>query len=100
MDDAELGSDEQVLARAQMVRIKSVVFEGMLTSKRIILIDKIKGLLPRKTIPLATIKDVKSGENAAREQVITLTIVNKTGDARQMVLTFDRRDCRRVRERG
>ncbi|MFZ1898307.1 hypothetical protein [Methanoregula sp.] len=90
MDDAELGSDEQVLARAQMVRIKSVVFEGMLTSKRIILIDKIKGLLPRKTIPLATIKDVKSGENAAREQVITLTIVNKTGDARQMVLTFDR----------
>jgi hypothetical protein len=90
MDDVELGSDEKVLAHRATVRIKSVVFEGVLTSKRIILADKIKGLLPRKTIPLATIKDVKSEENAAREQVITLTLVNKTGDARQMVLTFDR----------
>ena len=48
MDDAELGSDEKVLARAQMIRIKSVVFEGILTSRRIILIDKIKGLLPQE----------------------------------------------------
>ena len=79
MDDPELGSDEKVLARAQMVRVKSIVIEAVLTSRRIILADKIKGLLPRKEIPLTTIKIVKPGENAIREQVITFTILTNTG---------------------
>jgi hypothetical protein len=90
MDDPEPGSDEQVLARAQMVRIKSVLFEAVLTSKRIILIDRIKDLHPKKNIPLTTIKDFKPGENASREQVITFTLLTNTGDTRQMVITFDR----------
>ena len=90
MDNPELGSDEKVLARAQMVRVKSIVIEAVLTSRRIILADKIKGLLPRKEIPLTTIKIVKPGENAIREQVITFTILTNTGDTRQMVLTFSR----------
>jgi hypothetical protein len=90
MDDPELGSDEKVLARADMVRVKSIVIEAILTSRRIILADKIKGLLPRKEIPLTTIKNVKPGENAIREQVITFTILTNTGDSRQMVLTFSR----------
>jgi hypothetical protein len=90
MDDPELGSDEKVLARADMVRVKSIVIEAVLTSRRIILADKIKGLLPRKEIPLTTIKNVKPGENAIREQVITFMILTNTGDSRQMVLTFSR----------
>ena len=73
-----------------MVRVKSIVIEAVLTSRRIILADKIKGLLPRKEIPLITIKIVKPGENAIREQVITFTILTNTGDTRQMVLTFSR----------
>ena len=90
MDDPELGSDERVLARAHMVRIKSVLFEAVLTSKRIILVDKIKSRIPTKNILLTTIKDVKPGENAIRDQVITFTILTNTGDTRQMVLTFSR----------
>ena len=90
MDDPELGSDEKVLARAPAVHVKSISFEAVLTSKRIILVDRIKNLLPPKEIPLATLKDVEPGENAIREQVITLTILTKTGDTRQMVLTFSR----------
>ena len=90
MDDPEPGSDEKVLARAHMVRVKSIVIEAVLTSRRIILADKMKGLLPRKDIPLTTVKEVRPGENAIREQVITFTILTNTGDTRQMVLTFSR----------
>ncbi len=90
MDDPELGSDERVLARAHMVRIKSVLFEAVLTSKRIILVDKIKSRIPTKNILLTTIKDVKPGENAIRDQVITFTILTNAGDTRQIVLTFSR----------
>jgi hypothetical protein len=90
MNDPELGRDEEVLARAQAVHVKSISFEAVLTSKRIILVDKIKNLLPPKEIPLATLKDVEPGENAIRDQIMTLTIFTKTGDTRQMVLTFSR----------
>jgi hypothetical protein len=90
MVDPEPGSDEQVLTRAYTVRIKSVLFEAVLTSKRIILIDKIKDHHPQKNILLSTIKEVKLGENATREQVITFTLLTNTGDTRQMVLTVDR----------
>jgi hypothetical protein len=90
MDDPELGSDEKVLARAHAVHVKSISFEAVLTSKRIILVDRIKNLLPPKEILLATLKDVEPGENAIRDQIITLTIFTKTSDIRQMVLTFSR----------
>ncbi|MGD0534022.1 MAG: zinc-ribbon domain-containing protein [Methanoregula sp.] len=90
MDDPELGSDERVLARAHMVRIKSVLFEAVLTNKRIILVDKIKSRIPTKNILLTTVKDAKPGENAIRDQVITFTILTNTGDTRQIILTFSR----------
>ncbi len=48
MDNLELGSDEQVLVPAQMVHIKSALFEAVLTSKRIILVDRIKDLHPEE----------------------------------------------------
>jgi hypothetical protein len=90
MDDPELRNDEKVLARAHMVRIKSMLFEAVLTNKRIILMDKVKNLLPQKDIPLTTINDIKPGEDAIRDQIITLTILTNAGDKRKMVLTFSR----------
>jgi len=90
MDDPVLGSGESVLARAEAVHVKSISFEAVLTNRRIILVDRIKNILPPKEIPLATLKDVKPDENAIRDQIITLTILTKTGDPRQMVLTFSR----------
>ena len=52
MGDPELRSDEKVLARTPGVYVKSIPFEGILTNKRIILIDRAKNLLPPKEIPL------------------------------------------------
>ncbi len=90
MGDPDLRSDETVLVRTQEVYVKSIPFEGILTNKRIVLVDRAKNLLPPKEIPLATIKDVEGGENANRDPVVTVTVITRTGETRQMVLTFSR----------
>jgi hypothetical protein len=100
MGDPEFRSDEKVFVRTQGVYVKSIPFEGILTNKRIILIDRAKNLLPPKEIPLVTIKEVESGENAIRDQIITLSVMAKTGETRQMILTFSRQaGGNRVKER-
>ena len=100
MGDPELRSDEKVLVRTPGVYVKSIPFEGILTNKRIILIDRAKNLLPPKEIPLITIKEVETGENAIRDQIITLSIMARTGETRQMILTFSRQaGGNRIKER-
>ena len=100
MADPELRSDEKVLVRTQGVYVKSIPFEGILTNKRIILIDRVKNILPPKEIPLVTIKEVESGENAIRDQIIILSVIAKTGETRQMILTFSRQaGGNRIKER-
>jgi hypothetical protein len=100
MADPELRSDEKVLIRTQGVYVKSIPFEGILTNKRIILIDRAKNLLPPKEIPLVTIKEVESGENAIRDQIIMLSVMAKIGEMRQMILTFSREaGGNRIKER-
>ncbi len=100
MGDPELRSDEKVLVRTPGVYVKSIPFEGILTNKRIILIDRAKNLLPPKEIPLITIKEVESGENAIRDQIVTLSVMAKTGETRQMILTFSRQaGGNRIKER-
>jgi hypothetical protein len=100
MGDPELRSDEKVLVRTPGVYVKSIPFEGILTNKRIILIDRAKNLLPPKEIPLVTIKEVEPGENAIRDQIITLSVMAKTGETRQMILTFSRQaGGNRIKER-
>ncbi|MDO9325069.1 MAG: zinc-ribbon domain-containing protein [Methanoregula sp.] len=88
MGDPDLRSDETVIVRTQGVFVKSIPFEGIITNKRIILIDRAKNLLPPKEIPLATVKDVEGGENSIYDPVVTVTVITRTGDTRQMVLTF------------
>jgi len=101
MSDPELRSDETILLRTPGVFVKSIAFEGYLTNKRIILIDRVKNLLPQKEIPLVTIKDIEVGENAIRDQIITLSILAKNGETRQMILTFSRQTGgNRIRERN
>lgn len=100
MGDPELSSDENVLVRTPGIYVKSIPFEGILTNKRIILIDRAKNLLPPREIPLVTINEVESGENAIRDQIITLSVTAKTGETRQMVLTFSRQaGGNRIKER-
>ena len=101
MGDPELRSDETVLLRTPGVYVKSIPFEGVLTNKRIILIDRVKNLLPQKEIPLVTIKGIEPGENAIRDQVITLSVLARSGETRQMILTFSRQTGgNRIRERN
>ena len=100
MGDPEIRSDEKVLMRTQGVHVKSIPFEGILTNRRIILVDRAKNILPPKEIPLGTIRDVETGENAIRDLTLTISITAKTGETRQMILTFSRQDGGdRTRER-
>ncbi len=100
MGDPELRSDESVLLRTQGIYVKSIPFEGILTNKRIILVDRTTNLLPQKEIPLVTLKDFQAGENAIRDQIITLSVLARTGETRQMILTFSRQaGGNRIKER-
>ena len=100
MGDPELRSDESIILRTEGIFVKSIPFEGILTNKRIILVDRVKNLLPQKEIPLVTIRDVEVGENAIRDQIISLSVLSKTGETRQMILTFSRQTGgNRIRER-
>ena len=100
MDDPELQGDEQILIRTQGVHVKSISFEAILTNKGIILVDRLKNLLPPKEIPLTTIQSIEPGENAIRDLTITLGVITKAGGARQMVLTFSREGGgNRIKER-
>jgi hypothetical protein len=100
MGDPEIRNDEKVLVRTPGVYVKSIPFEGILTNKRVILVDRAKNLLPPKEIPFATIKDVETGENAIRDQILTLSVMAKTGETRQMILTFSRQEGgNRIKER-
>ncbi len=100
MGDPELRSDESVILRTDGIFVKSIPFEGILTNKRLILVDKAKNLLPQKEIPLVTIRDIEPGENAIRDQIITLSVLSRSGDTRQMILTFSRQaGGNRIRER-
>ena len=100
MGDPEIRSDEKVLMRTQGVHVKSIPFEGILTNRRIILVDRAKNILPPKEIPLGTVRDVETGENAIRDLTLTISIIAKTGETRQMILTFSRQDGGdRTRER-
>jgi hypothetical protein len=100
MGDPEIRSDEKVLMRTQGVHVKSIPFEGILTNRRIILVDRAKNILPPKEIPLGTVRDVETGENSIHDLTLTISIIAKTGETRQMILTFSRQDGGdRTRER-
>lgn len=90
MSYPELYSDESVVLQAQNVKVKSVSFEVVLTTRRLVLIDTKKNSLPPQEINLATLKDVESGENAIRDPTITISIITISGNTRQMVLTFSK----------
>lgn len=100
MSYPELYSDERVVLQAQNVKVKSVLFEVVLTTRRLVLIDTKKNSIPPQEINLATLKDVESGENAIRDPTLTVSIITISGNTRQMVLTFSktsggerRREC-------
>ncbi|PKG31993.1 hypothetical protein, partial [Methanoregula sp.] len=85
-----LYSDESIVLNAQNVKVKSVSFEAVLTTRRLILVDSKKHLIAPQEILLATLRDIEAGENAIRDPTITLSIITTTGATRQMILTFSK----------
>jgi len=90
MGDPDMHSEESIVIRTPNVFVKSIPFEAILTNKRIILVDRKKDLIPSKDILLAAIRNIGPGENAIRDQIISLSIITSTGETRQVVLTFSR----------
>ncbi|MFA6333562.1 MAG: zinc-ribbon domain-containing protein [Methanoregula sp.] len=90
MGDPDLNSGEQVLLRTPGILVKSIPFEGILTDRRIILVDRAKNIIPTRDVPFSTIQYVESGENAIRDPVLTIAVTGSSGESRQMVLTFSR----------
>lgn len=86
----DLYQDEQKLLEAQNIKVKSVSFNAVLTSRRLVLIDSKRQKLPPQEILLATVRSVESGENAIRDPTITLSIITNTGKTRQMIMTFSK----------
>ncbi len=86
----ELYHDETIILQAHNIKVKSVVFDAVLTNNRLILIDSKKGLIPPQEILLPAISTVDGGENAIRDPILTFTIIAKGSTARQMILTFPR----------
>lgn len=86
----ELDLDESIILEAQNVKYKSISFDARLTNRRIILIDNKKNIIPPHEILLATIWNVEAGENAIRDHLLSLTVINNAGEKDQIVLTFPR----------
>jgi hypothetical protein len=86
----DLYSDESVVLNAQNIKVKSVSFEAVLTTRRLILVDSKKHLIAPQEILLATLRDIEVGENAIRDPTIMLSIITNTGATRQMILTFSK----------
>ncbi|MCK9580737.1 MAG: zinc ribbon domain-containing protein [Methanoregula sp.] len=94
-----LYNDESIILETKNVKVKSVTFEAILTSRRLILTDSKKQTMPPQEILLATLKNVDSGENAIRDPTITLSIITNTGTTRQMILTFSSKTSSGERKR-
>ena len=86
----DLYSDESVVLNTQNIKVKSVSFEAVLTTRRLILVDSKKHLIAPQEILLATLRDIEVGENAIRDPTIMLSIITNSGATRQMILTFSK----------
>jgi hypothetical protein len=97
----DLSSDESIILTTQNVIVKSVPFEAILTSRRLVLINSRERHQPPIEIPLSAIRNFESGENGIRDPTITLTISTGSGETKETILTLSRsvRGGERKRER-
>jgi len=84
----ELDPDESIILETRNVKFKTISFDAILTSKRIILMDSKKNVLPSHEISLEAIRNVETGENAIRDHFLILTTITGTGEKHDIVLTF------------
>jgi hypothetical protein len=88
----DLQDDEFVVMENGNFTVKSVPLETILTTRRLVLIDNRKNAKPQRNIPLSAIRNIEYGENIEKDQTITFSIITKSGEIRQLVLTLSPTD--------
>jgi hypothetical protein len=102
MSSPYLKSGEFIILTTDRVCINSVLYEVLLTTRHLILVDIRYAHFQPQTIPLSTILSVKGGKITTGELVITLSfsVTSSTGDSEPMVLIFSQQPGeQRKRER-
>ena len=82
--------DEPIILKSRNVRYKSISFDAVLTSRRIYLTASKNNVIPSQEIDVASIRNVKTEENAIRDHFLLLSLVTGDGEQHQAVLTFAR----------
>ena len=84
MGSPYLNSGEAIILTTNRVSADAVMYDVMLTSERIFLIDNLNARFEPRIIPLTTILSVQGGKTTAHDPVITLLFRSgEVGDARQ-----------------
>jgi hypothetical protein len=89
MDNLNLNNDEAIIHKTQTIIINGVRYEALLTSRRLILVERETGGI-HDDIPFAEIGLAISGVNKIREPIITLIINSPGGEKRTIELIFIR----------
>jgi hypothetical protein len=74
MSGPYLESGESIVLTTDRVSIDNVVYEAMLTTRQLILIDSLHVRFEPSTIPLTAIQSVRSGKAATGEPVVIVTL--------------------------
>jgi hypothetical protein len=102
MSNLYLDSGETIILTTPGVSFNAVLYDMMLTTRRLILVDSAYTRFEPQMIPLTTILSVTAGKVASGEPVITLTLTDtgSTGNVQQMNLIFSQQPGeQRKRER-
>ena len=97
-----LESGESLILTTDRVRVNTVQYDVLLTTRNLILVDIRYAHFPLQMIPLLTIQSVKGGKTTNGELVITLffTETGSSGKSESMVLLFSQQPGeQRKRER-
>jgi len=90
MSNLYLDSTETIILTSPGVRFNAVLYDMMLTTRRLILVDSTYTRFEPQMIPFSTILSVTAGKVATGEPVITLSLTgtDSTIDPQQMNLIF------------
>jgi hypothetical protein len=90
MGDQFLNSDEAIVLTTHRISVNDVLYDLMLTTRRLILIDSTYARFEPRMVPLTTLLSVTAGKVATGEPVITLSrsVTGSAGGAESLTLIF------------
>jgi hypothetical protein len=88
MGQIDLQSDEVVIRETKTVTVRSIPLDITLTTRHLILVDGRTATPAQKTIPLASIREIKLEEDVTKSPAINLSVMTESGTLRQMIIVF------------